>query len=489
MKLPVRLPLVRPFCGLTFMKKLCLVLTLAAAAASPLSAADPARIYSNPAVPPREALDRLRLKAAWTVTVPTDGRRDGLLTVQLLPREKGMDLVVQTRSGGVTCYDATTGLLLWATRVGTPYRASQPLAYNRDTLFAINNIDLIALDRATGRQLWEYDLPSGAAAPPVADDTQIYISLTNNRLVTYELPNLVLWEKLVRETKARGMTTKEEAARALKGIDLPAIGPLSGVHEALRMPHTGPQPVQRFSYAPDDRVEVAPVLSADRVLLTGVGGQIAAITRVNARTAWRPFYAHGRIRVPIGQYDETAYVASNDYNVYAVSISAGRVFWRFPVGGVPTDRPAALDEDLYVAADRAGLVRVDRAGGDERWRNGDAARYLASNKKFVYAADHNGRLLVIDRGRGTTLSSYDGTRDFVLPIQNEWTDRVYLAAHDGLIVCLHDRDSEAPVVMKAVKERAPLPPPGGGKPAPPEPPKAGGGAVKPKAPGGAMDKP
>jgi outer membrane protein assembly factor BamB len=482
------------------MKKLLIVMALAAAVGAPLSAQPPSRLYSEPDVPPREALERLRLRAAWTAVVPTDGRRDGLYSAQLLPRDNELDLLVQTRSGGVRCYDATTGLLRWSTRVGVPYRVSQPLGYNRESVFVINNIDLIAIDRATGRVQWEYDLPSGAAGPPVADDDQIYVSLTNGRFATYMIPNLAVLQRLAREAKARGTAGTPESARVKKGIDLAAIGPLSGVHEGLRTERAGPQPIERFSFIPEDRVEQAPVVGSDRVLLPGVTGEMEAVAKSGPRLAWRPVFARGKIRVPVGQHDETAYVASDDFTTYAVSLANGRVFWRYAAGGPPIDRPAALDEDVYVAANRSGLARVERATGAERWRNEDGARFLASNRKFVYAADRTGRLLVLDRERGTTLSTYDGTRDFVVPVQNDLTDRVYLAANNGLIVCLHDRDTEAPLMMKTVRERAPLPAPGGAKPGPREPPEEGGakpapkgpkeeGGAKPKEPGGAMEKP
>jgi outer membrane protein assembly factor BamB len=489
------------------MKKLLIVMALAAIVA-PLSAQPPSRLYSEPDVPPREALERLRLKAAWTAVVPTDKRRDGLFSVQLMPRDRGLDLLVQTRSGGIMCYDADTGLLRWSTRVGVPYRVAQPLGYNRESVFVVNNIDLIALDRANGHTQWEYDLPSGAAAPPVADDEQVYLTMTNGRFATYMLPNFAALERQAREGKARGSAGTVEAAKVKKGIDLPAIGPLSGVHEGLRVAHAGPQPVERFSFIPDDRVEDAPVVGSDRILLPGVAGEIAAVARTGPRLAWRPVYARGKIRVPVGQYGDTAYVSSDDFTTYAVSLANGRVFWRFGAGGPPIERPAVLDEDVYVAASRSGLIRVDRATGEQRWQNEDGARFLASNRKFVYAADRTGRLLVLDRDRGTTLSTYDSTRDFVVPVQNDLTDRVYLAANSGLIICLHDRDAEAPVAMKTVRERAALPAPGGARPGPREPreedgakpapkePKGDGGAkpkeaggAKPKEAGGAMEKP
>jgi len=446
------------------MKKLLTVpaLLVLAALVVPVPAQDSRRLYSVPALPPQEALDRLRLQTAWTATVPTDGRRDGLYSVQLAPRSSGMDVLVQTRSGGVTALDGTTGRTRWTTRVGTSYQVAQALAYNRDAVFVVNSVELYALDRATGRLQWKYDLPSGVAAPPAADDDQAYVSLTNGRFIIYGLPNMVLWEKLARDDKHPGGTMLD-AARARKGIDTPAIGPLSGARESYRVPQGGPQPTERYSYVPEDKVELTPVLSQDRVLLPGAGGRIVGVAKAAKKEVWSSTNVRGRLVVPIGQHDETAYVAGSDYNVYAINVSGGQLLWRFAAGGKPTDRPAVLDDEIYLPVERAGLLRIDRGGGQETWRNEDARRFLAASKNFVYAADRQGRLLVLDRARGTTLSTYDGTRDFVFPIQNDWTDRVLLAANNGLIVCLHDRDQDRPLVMKTWKDRTLLAPPGGHK--------------------------
>ncbi len=139
--------------------------------------------------------------------------------------------------------------------------------------------------------------------------------------------------------------------------------------------------------------------------------------------------------------------------------SSGQLLWRFAAGGTPLERPAVLDEEIYLPVERAGLLRIDRERGDEVWRNEDGRRFLAAGKNFVYAADRHGRLLVIDRARGTTLSRYDGTRDFVFPIQNDLTDRLLLAANNGLIVCLNDRNQQTPLKMKTVKETRSAPAP------------------------------
>src|SRR5262249_28964536 len=63
------------------------------------------QLYTQPAVPPEEALHRLNLKLAWQVHVPTEGRRDGLFSVQVLEKQ----VLVQTRGGVVIALDAATG--------------------------------------------------------------------------------------------------------------------------------------------------------------------------------------------------------------------------------------------------------------------------------------------------------------------------------------------------------------------------------------------
>jgi hypothetical protein len=110
-------------------------------------------------------------------------------------------------------------------------------------------------------------------------------------------------------------------------------------------------------------------------------------------------------------------------------------------------KPEVTDKDVFVVAERRGLFRVDRVRGKERWFNREARRFLAVNKKFVYAFDRHGRLLVLDYKRGTKLGTLN-TRDFVFPVSNEFTDRLFLASHNGLLVCLRDRGQKEPLVNK-----------------------------------------
>jgi hypothetical protein len=193
--------------------------------------------------------------------------------------------------------------------------------------------------------------------------------------------------------------------------------------------------------------------------------------------------------LPVGLYDDMAYIAGSDMTVYAVKTTSGHVDWRFLAGTPIQYRPEASDSDVYVSLIRDGLYRLERTSGKEIWRNDTADRFLAANPKLTYAFDRSGRLVILDRIRGTRLSVYDGTRDFVVPVTNDWTDRLYLAANNGLLVCLHDRDYPAPVVMKKVEDSTPKKPspgdkPDGGKPLPKDKPDGGKPPPKDKPDGG-----
>jgi hypothetical protein len=149
-----------------------------------------------------------------------------------------------------------------------------------------------------------------------------------------------------------------------------------------------------------------------------------------------------------------AYIGSDDAAVYAINISSGKLRWRHTAGTSIKRTPVALDNDLYITSDREGLARLDRASGEAQWKipmgataldaNPDADRFLAANDRLVYATDGSGRLVILDRKRGVKLSMLDTTA-FRVPVVNDNTDRLYLAANDGLIVCLHDKDQKEPI--------------------------------------------
>jgi outer membrane protein assembly factor BamB len=435
-----------------------LILTAATASAQESSA-----LYTHPTVPSDDALQRLNLKLGWRTYIPMDGRRDTIFSVQ----HAGDLLLVQTRSGLVCAIEAETGRSRWQVRVGRPYRVSVRLGYNARAVLVVNDQTLYVLNRETGALLWDFDMPSAVTTAPLADDRQVFLSLRGGTVSAYSIPKPN--PDVVAKSTAQSRKEPEKApeprvvgsgVRITSSIGALAsatgkgtraisnVGPLSSAREITRIATSGVEPRLDWSDSSGLRLEVAPLQTPDTLFLVGVNGRIAALAKgVDRSLHYNHFVADDIIVVPPGQHEDEAYVASQDSNLYRVQISTGRVLWRFTTGTPVRGRPAVTDDDVYISTDRGGLRRLERRTGQSLWQNRAADRFLAVNPKAVYATDSSGRLLILDRGSGGQVGSYDA-RDFVVPINNDLTDRIYLAANDGLLVCLHDRDYAKPHVNK-----------------------------------------
>jgi outer membrane protein assembly factor BamB len=430
----------------------------AAMAQHPLSAT-----YTRPNPLPRAVLDRLNLRMGWSTTVPTDGVRDGLQSVDVLGPA---DLLVQTRSGTTILLDAETGDVRWRSRVGLPYHVHGHPVANTRNIYVINGTDLYALDRATGAVQWQFGLPAGITAPPAVDNEFIYLATAEGRLDSYLLPVLDAPLAAAKAKPATPLLPQYERNKKTTGT----ISHLTTTSGAGAQVAEGPQPTLFWEYATNMKVEVAPLVATNAVFAVGADGEAVAMTRVpqqgeNQRVkALFTFQADGPVRVRPGQFQDVAYLASNDGSINAINLHSGRVLWRH-TGAAGSERtPAVFPDDVYVVNRGDGLARLDRATGAAMWRvprgnrlmesNVEADRFLAANPKFVYAADHLGRLLVLDRRLGHRLSGWD-TRDFVVHVRNDVTDRLFLAANNGLIVCLHDREYTAPLHYRQAEADVP----------------------------------
>jgi outer membrane protein assembly factor BamB len=478
-------------------------LVLAATTALAQRSAD---LFSRPEVPSREVLDRLHLQVGWHTYIPVDGRKDGIFTVQLT----GKEMLVQTRSGLIVSLDPETGRTYWRTAVGQPYRPWPGLGYNSRLVFVVNGTSLYGLDRATGARQWHYELADSPAATPVADEEQVYVPLGTGRLSVFLIAAAVPpgppgkpGEKPAMTPKPsdydRGPGTLPEPATPPRGLGLYSGGPASvsitggyGSRESNRSgAEARPPLVLMFEDSDDYRMELPAVVTPEVVAAADSKGTLFGMSKFQPKTLWR-FPAGAPVSAPLEQHGDTVYAASQDRNLYALDMITGKMLWRFTAPTPLLRKPEITDEEIYVTPTANGLYRLERRGGDELWHNATAARFLAANPKFVYATDPSGRLLVLDHRRGRELSGYL-MRDFVVRISNEWTDRVYLGANDGLILCLHDSDYAQPVINRKLEEKPVAPPPKkGGKPPekPPEekPPAEKPPEDKPKDKGDGKDK-
>jgi outer membrane protein assembly factor BamB len=458
----------------------------------------PSRQYTVPPIPPEDALARLNLALQWHAYLPMDGVRDGIYSTQIQENQ----LLFQLRSGRVVALDSATGAEQWRNQVGVPYTPPIGFGSNSDSVFIAKGVHLFALDRATGAVQWEYEVPNVPAAAAVSDDRHLYLPTGNNRLLALLLPDLKapLPAPVVAAPPApseiappplsarvngalsggrpmsahgvSGQSLESISAITARGRTVRSIGPLSSALQANKERVTGPQPQIMWEFhsdvPPDTRLETETVITQDFLLTAGTNGVLFALSKYAPRELYR-FQTDAPISASLGQYGEIAYIASEDFRIYALNIVTGRVLWRFVGGGPILRTPRITDDDIYFTAQRAGLYRLDRRSGAMVWRNGNADRFIAVNRKFVYATDRDNRLLILDRNNGEQLAVYAGTIDFVVPLSNTRNDRLYLASNDGLVLCLHDRDYPTPLVVKNIAQAQPAaapPPPEPQRPAP-----------------------
>src|SRR5262249_1886105 len=120
-----------------------------------LAAGQTSRVYTRPAPLSRDALDRLHLKQAWRALIPVGAPRAGIYSVQFTDAE----ILVQTRAGLVAAVSPTDGTTLWSKQVGLPFRVTHGAGWNAQTIYVTRGTFLYAIDRKTGKERWQYDMP------------------------------------------------------------------------------------------------------------------------------------------------------------------------------------------------------------------------------------------------------------------------------------------------------------------------------------------
>jgi PQQ-like domain len=232
----------------------------------------------------------------------------------------------------------------------------------------------------------------------------------------------------------------------VKGGGTPSVTVLKSLTELNPVFRVGPLPKLLWDMPTGNRLEQAPLLTASVILTPTAGSAVLGNFKETRKYAYT-FAPANPVSGPLGQYETIAYVPLTDGGVFALDMDTGRILWRYSAGG-PVQTPMIVtDEDVFLAATGQGLARVTRATGDQVWHTPLAVQLLAVNRKFVYARDRTGQLLVLDRARGQILASLD-TRDFTVPVTDTRTDRLILAANNGLIVSLHDRDYPQPLLLR-----------------------------------------
>jgi outer membrane protein assembly factor BamB len=234
----------------------------------------------------------------------------------------------------------------------------------------------------------------------------------------------------------------------------------------------GVEPTRRWELGLNSRVQFPVLQTPLRVWAVTDTRVVMALSKVD-RTLELVAALQNAVAAQPGQAGTIGYVPLTDGNLAAVDLAAGStasgaiVLWRANVGGIMNHVPVVTRDAVFASGDNSGVARIDRASGDVIWHTETTADLLAAaNEEFAYVRDRQGRLWVYDVRRATDpanrrtvpLSGYDFSA-FNVPVVNTVSDRLFLAADNGLLVCLRDASPKyaRPVRMAPEVTVNPLP--------------------------------
>jgi hypothetical protein len=242
------------------------------------------------------------------------------------------------------------------------------------------------------------------------------------------------------------------------------------------------EPPVRWEYGMTSRILYPAFLTPTRVWAITEGKIVTALNKIDKKVELIE-QVQDPVAAPPGRAGLTVYVPLNSGFLVSIEGSSGNlagganIDWRTAVGGINNHEPFVTDSHVYASGDNSGIVCVDRKEGSIVWRSeGQADRIIGANHEFLYVRDRQGKFLVYDAKRATDpgnrrsnpLSGMD-LREFNVHIVNTASDRIYLAADNGLIVCLRDMSPKYARPVRISPEASINPPPREGVVTPSEP--------------------
>jgi outer membrane protein assembly factor BamB len=371
-------------------------------------------------LPTRTALARLGLTSHWMAMVPMTGT-ERLLEMSIA---EGM-LFAQTDHGSFSAYDAESGRLIWTTSLGRGIGTARPASVNSRLVFVTNANYLYALDRPTGRIIWEWNLgilPSSATA---CDEQLVMVGLTSGKLSAFNLIE-------------PGDKKKQLLARPTVAWNWQTNGPMTS----------------------------RPIAAGRFVAFGGHDGKLyVAVAEKPATDPAVMLYrlaTGGEIFAPLGTYGQRLIIVpSADQNVYAIDLFTADVKWTYSTGAPVLQEPLVADTDAYVANTAGLLTAIDVNTGSPRWTiSTQGGRLIAVSGTRVYLESHDEDLFIVDRATGRIVASPEATfhraclnlREYDLGPTNSLDDRLYFGTRSGLMICLREIGQFAPRPLRDPKQ-------------------------------------
>jgi outer membrane protein assembly factor BamB len=227
----------------------------------------------------------------------------------------------------VVAFDAKTGRQLWTASTGQHKGTHHPTASDGRVFFdapaADGEMEVRAVDAATGKDAWSFRLNGSPATGMVAENGALYLGVNQ-------------WDGAT--VKARRVIALDAATGALRWeapLDLDVNGGLSA--------------------------------DADRVYIGMNGGVVQARDAATGEPAWTA-RAGGRLNTAPSVIDRVAYAGNSDGMMTALNAGDGTQLWQNNVGSAVLTQVAGADSVVYFGTNDGTLFALDAASGAMKWQ-------------------------------------------------------------------------------------------------------------------------
>lgn len=352
-----------------------------------------------PEIPTSRTLSRFGLERAWWSQATLNPKRDKV-KYMVLDEE---NLYLQGTGGTVTAFDAQYGKRLWSVQLGNRDEPIFPGVSNDKHFLTVNGMSLYCIDRFGGDVIWELKLPAMPSVGPSSDDQHIYIGTLDGSIYSFELRKI---DELSRKSLLPNWS-----------------------FQALRWRYRTGKEITTAAYSTGRLVNFA---SRD--------GSLYAVGATERDLHWQ-FETNAPITAPLATTADSLILASEDYYVYCLNRENGSVRWEFASGNPIRKAPIVIQEDVYILPDRGGLFSLSVRSGFERWERPGITDLLAATNSRLFASDATGNIVLLQRSTGRPIGTLP-LRPFSVRLENDRTDRLFLATPSGLVLCLREQGSQ-----------------------------------------------
>jgi outer membrane protein assembly factor BamB len=297
---------------------------------------------------------------------------------------------IANRLGEVFAVSQSSGSVVWKTELKETVSHASPVLSGNLLLVGTEKGRLAALDKTSGKLLWEFKGTGRIDATPVLDtkNQMVYFATRDGKLFGVSLAN---GEKRFEETVSTAV------AGSLWVFDKTLFyGDASGQCVALDLETNK----TRWVFQGKGSVLGSPVVSQEGAYFATSQGALYALNTQTGQPKWtyitpggESFYA-----VP-AVYRDTVFIADTGGVITALSAKDGKLKWLQHFDGVFMSSPSIVDEVLYITSGRGTLMALDIQTGGKLWDAElksltQSTAVIRGSKLFVGTA--NGYLMLLE---------------------------------------------------------------------------------------------